>query len=324
MGVWTTRERKEAVMNHTCKLFSAIAVIAFAFLPSEAAANPVPEAAMVPDVQMVPHTITDCHDIETTYLAEIFTPLTVAIDVYALDHYGQESPMYWARLGLQWPSEWQLVSWVPSENGSITDELTGPGDGTSLSWSPGKVFVDGVALIGTLTFVVPVSGMVDIVDHPSYGYAGYYTPDGGWMELHWAAGHAYVGEFCDLFPSHPCMFGYWCSAGSMTDSLSFVLAPGESDRDTFSVWFGSGPDPCEPDIYVDEDWLELEYISGDDTGGTYAVTCNSLSLPGGPHEGNIRIESGVTRKCIEVSLWVQDCTVANRINWGRLKALFRQ
>ena len=292
------------------KLYS-IAVFTFGLsgLLGFASANPILPGSFFTHVQPVDPSF--CIENPITQPAEIIpnTELTGELE-FDLFYYSLGGPPDSARVTLEWPAEWSLVS----------VELCG---GTGSAIPAGN----------TLSILMDIAGATEdfglaarvVLDAATAGELDLNEPwlimDGfGWQWVY-AVG-ARAGLLCGDCPPDPWENPNVCVPDLDQHVLEMTVEQGNQVQGMFEARLND-LNQCTATFDSPADYITLEVIEPVQSQYEVTVTADATELAIGMHQTWVWVESRDCTECLEVILEVTEQSPAESASWGQIKSVYR-
>lgn len=315
-------------------LAAGLSTLALLAALTPAAANPLPDAAVLIHVQPAvgspePTTITSCDEI--VQYTEQSGYLEFDVFVYALSFQGM--PISQVAFGLEWPADWTLYSTEVFHDGEGGITQTGPGQADlDVTWPSCPILEDQVFLVGRLVMEVTHPG--SLVTDLNWTPAGHYGCPPQTCEFYAMAGEGQAAVVCS-YCAIPCDLHDPCRAELSPPTLELDALQGETTQGVIdaTVHGGDGSMPCPITFDATAPWISLDTEWFDWYTVTITVTADATGLATGTHACWVRGLHecvGCTRVLLTVEASSQgvpeDPPVpgpAQQVSWGTLKGLYR-
>ncbi|MCA9726346.1 MAG: hypothetical protein KC729_01605 [Candidatus Eisenbacteria bacterium] len=239
------------------------------------------------------------------------------------------------RFGLDWPAEWQVLSWETCHPGELDGDPTQPGHGFSFQFAG---CTDGTIPILRIVMDCTVPGRFTSSPHPSTGDIVLLDCDGELHQSSWLE-HIYVeiGDFCGRLPQSGCVMCPESVVGFVDPALiQLEVVRGATVLDTVRVnaapkcfvlpeCGGQDTDrPCFQGVSSGAEWLDVDLISEKGFDHWYRLTVHADALSLGEQRTRLQVMGGSTccrPTCAEVVVQVVEGPPdpTRRVSWGSLK-----
>ncbi|MDM7915622.1 MAG: hypothetical protein ACE15D_17010 [Candidatus Eisenbacteria bacterium] len=308
----------------------ALAAAAAFFLVAPAAANVIPESALLVHVQPIHGScdtdITSCEQVIRTTPAS--GPTEFLIFYYPVFVQEDHPRIHQLETVLAWPETWQLVDFDACAGFGFVDP-SGPAHMLRIDWpdcpASGSLFlVARLVLVvegpGTLGFAEPweIPIGLDCYDDPFVSYAFGFSASAG-SDCEYTNANCAGPEYCRADFEQPRLDLSVPFGGTTQGQVEFRAMD-------YQGWL------CDLEVDTRADWAEAEIVPlGGLANANLVVTADATGLLPGVYETEVQLSTISIARCLLVSLTVEESASAPEeqvpagrpASWGKVKGLFR-